>query len=530
MLIYLYVDYRYTGLLFGRAAGISSWTEFIITGPVLALFAAPAVGVSAELLPVAFRKRLPMRGIAFTGLAFVALGLLAGVSQQSVAPAKWTQEAMTRHNYATKLGDVIVYALFVVVPLVGVLMVLGVGALMGKPARGAKRRLPSVGVSAPLVFAKLGITLILLGMVGNVLIPFVDLDLQGTVFEEGVTVAFVYGILLAGLGAAAWWIPKAYGARLPDLPLFGIAALAWLGALLASVPYGIAGFLDQPGYAAVWDNDGPGEFLNMLVTIGHGLVAIAVVAMLGAAGRRRPPRGRPANPTRGERADARVDHVVAGAPRQLRRGAHRDVAGARRSTSPPRPAETVGTDDLRPARRPAARRRVARCSSPPPSAASPCSCSPAGCSRCTSVCATQVLNTGDSWVPNGVKIPEVPANVMLAGLAGLLVFAQWTVYGIRRRDRVHVSLSLGLVGLLGLAIINAQVYIYQHLDLPIASSGYAGMFYAITGMVLVLLVIGVVFTTVCAFRFLGGRDEDQEIVPPMPCTGTSSRLRSPPCG
>ena len=290
VLIYLYVDYRYTGLLFGRAAGIASWTEFIITGPVLALFAAPAVGVSAELLPVAFRKRLPMRGIAFTGLAFVALGLLAGVSQQSVAPAKWTQEAMTRHNYATKLGDVIVYALFVVVPLVGVLMVLGVGALMGKPARGAKRRLPSVGVSAPLVFAKLGITLILLGMVGNVLLPFVDLDLQGTVFEEGVTVAFVYGILLAGLGAAAWWIPKAYGARLPDLPLFGIAALAWLGAVLASVPYGIAGFLDQPGYAAVWDNDGPGELLNTLVTIGHGLVAIAVVAMLGAlaaAGRHR---------------------------------------------------------------------------------------------------------------------------------------------------------------------------------------------------------------------------------------------------
>ncbi len=288
VLIYLYVDYRYTGLLFGRAAGITAWTEFVITGPVLALFAAPAIGVLAELLPVAFRKRLPMRGIAFTGIAFVALGLLAGVSQQSVAPAKWTQEAMTRHNYATKLGDVVVYALFVVVPLLGVLMVLGVGALMGKPARGSKRRLPSVGLSAPLMFALLGLTMIVLGMVGNVLIPFVDLDLQGTVFEEGVTVAFVYGILLAGLGAAAWWIPKACGSRLTDLPLFGIAALAWIGALLASVPYGVAGFLDQPGYAAVWNNDGPGELLNTLVTIGHGLVAIAVVAMLGlmlAAGR-----------------------------------------------------------------------------------------------------------------------------------------------------------------------------------------------------------------------------------------------------
>ena len=288
VLIYLYVDYRYTGAAVrsgGRHHGLDR-VHHHRAG------ARPLRGAGhrrvAELLPVAFRKRLPMRGIAFTGIAFVALGLLAGVSQQSVAPAQWTQEAMTRHNYATKLGDVVVYALFVVVPLVGVLMVLGVGALMGKPARGSKRKLPSVGVSAPLVFALLGLTMIVLGMVGNVLVPFVDLDLQGTVFEEGVTVAFVYGILLAGLGAAAWWIPKAYGTRLPDLPLFGIAVLAWLGALLASVPYGIAGFLDQPGYAAVWNNDGPGEFLNTLVTIGHGVVAIAVVAMLGlmlAAGR-----------------------------------------------------------------------------------------------------------------------------------------------------------------------------------------------------------------------------------------------------
>ena len=94
--------------------------------------------------------------------------------------------------------------------------------------------------------------MILLGMVGNVLMPFADLGLQGTVFEEGATVAVVYGVLLAGLGAVAWWIPKAYGRPPPRRPArSGSPCSAWLGALLASVPYGIAGFLDQPGYAAV---------------------------------------------------------------------------------------------------------------------------------------------------------------------------------------------------------------------------------------------------------------------------------------
>ena len=141
VLIYLFVDYRYAGgSLFSGASGISAWTEFVITGPVLALFAVPAVGLLAELIPVTFRKRLPMRGVAFTGLALVALGLLAGVAQQPVAPAPWTDTALTRHNYATKLGDIATYAMFVVLPLLGVLIVFAVGALAGKPERRANTR------------------------------------------------------------------------------------------------------------------------------------------------------------------------------------------------------------------------------------------------------------------------------------------------------------------------------------------------------------------------------------------------------
>jgi cytochrome c oxidase subunit III len=121
-------------------------------------------------------------------------------------------------------------------------------------------------------------------------------------------------------------------------------------------------------------------------------------------------------------------------------------------------------------------------------------------------------DAGESWVPEGVTIPGVPSNVMLISFFALVLFAQWTVYAARHRDRVHIGLSLGLVGLVGLAIVNAQAYVYNRMALPAADSTYASLFYAVTGTMTALVVVGLVFTAVTAFRLLGGRESDQEIV------------------
>jgi cytochrome c oxidase subunit 3 len=123
-----------------------------------------------------------------------------------------------------------------------------------------------------------------------------------------------------------------------------------------------------------------------------------------------------------------------------------------------------------------------------------------------------VRDAGESWVPEGVTIPEVPSNVMLISFFVLVLFAQWAVYATRRGDRVHIGLSLGLVGIVGLAIINAQAYVYNQLALPAADSTYATMFYAVTGTMTALVIIGLVFTAITAFRLLGGRESDKEIV------------------
>jgi len=125
----------------------------------------------------------------------------------------------------------------------------------------------------------------------------------------------------------------------------------------------------------------------------------------------------------------------------------------------------------------------------------------------------RAIDAGNTWLPEGIAVPEVAANVMLIGVWGLCVFAQWAAWSARRADRAHTGLALGLVAVMTVALINAQAYVYSQMNLPIAEeTGYAGMFYAVTGTLLALFVVALVFTAIAAFRFLGGRTADREIV------------------
>lgn len=124
----------------------------------------------------------------------------------------------------------------------------------------------------------------------------------------------------------------------------------------------------------------------------------------------------------------------------------------------------------------------------------------------------RALAADEPWLPPGVEIPGVATNVMLITMLTIPLFAQWAVYAARRGERAHLGVALGLVGLLGIAAVNAQAYVYAQLDMAVADSGYAPMFYAITGVVVALIIIGIVATAVTAFRVLGGRDADTELV------------------
>jgi heme/copper-type cytochrome/quinol oxidase subunit 3 len=116
------------------------------------------------------------------------------------------------------------------------------------------------------------------------------------------------------------------------------------------------------------------------------------------------------------------------------------------------------------------------------------------------------------WLPEGIIVPEVPSNVMLIAMLPLCVFGQWAVYSAKRDDKSHAGLALFLVALLGVAFINAQAFIWATMGVPANGGTYGAMFYAVTGAMTVMAVIGVAFSVITAFRYLGGRTRDVEVV------------------
>lgn len=122
------------------------------------------------------------------------------------------------------------------------------------------------------------------------------------------------------------------------------------------------------------------------------------------------------------------------------------------------------------------------------------------------------IDAGETWMPDGTKFSMVAANIMLISLLPIGVFAQWAVYSAKRDDKPHTGLALLLTGLIGLAFINAQAFIYATTELPVSQGTYSYLFYAVTGVSMLLAVVGVAFSATTAFRYLGGRTSDRAIV------------------
>jgi heme/copper-type cytochrome/quinol oxidase subunit 3 len=102
--------------------------------------------------------------------------------------------------------------------------------------------------------------------------------------------------------------------------------------------------------------------------------------------------------------------------------------------------------------------------------------------------------------------------MMLLGLFVICIMAQWAVYSAKRNDRTHTGLALGVTALLALASINAQIAIWAQMGVGANDGAFHSMFYAATGAMTALLLSGLVYTAVAAFRYLGGRTKEVELV------------------
>lgn len=123
----------------------------------------------------------------------------------------------------------------------------------------------------------------------------------------------------------------------------------------------------------------------------------------------------------------------------------------------------------------------------------------------------RVVDAGDRF-PVDYVVHEVSTNVMLMTIWGLCLFAQWAVYSGSRGDRAHTGLALGVVGLMGLAFINGQAFAWSQMEVEIAAAPYGALFYAMTGTMVAIVIAGLVYTAIAAFRSLGGRLQDTDVL------------------
>lgn len=283
--IYLYVSYRYNRQPFGGNSGLlgfgpgtdssANWLGFSLTQPTTFIYVLPAIGLFAELLPAVGRKRMPKRGIVMAAIALVGVAILGGVTQsQQTLP--WTGSKLYLGDFfGDKLVDLVSYGFFVGLPVLGaiILVLLAPLALLGSKPK----------VSAAFVFAFFGFSMILVGMLGNVLAGVEELRLLGTVFEEGAYVYVCYGAVLSVMGGLVYWGPKLWGRKIDDKKVAVFALLGLAATVLASLPYYIAGFADQPADAVSFDYSGPQNLWNLLVGVGHGLMVLTVIGFIGLA-------------------------------------------------------------------------------------------------------------------------------------------------------------------------------------------------------------------------------------------------------
>ena len=268
-LVYVAVDHAYEKATFGGSGGINAWISWAFTGPQIFIMAIPTLGILAQIVATMTRGKQPLRGGLFLGVGLMSTAVVGAITQ-SVFTANFS-------GSLTEVGQSLVpYLLFNGLSILGVLVVLGLCLLALKKEKAK--------LNSAFVPAFLGVGMVFTGMIGSAVHKITNLNLGNTVFEEAVIVYVGYGVMLSGIGAVAYFGPRIWGREMPSKAVLGLGLLGFLATVLASLPYFIAGFADQPsGKANGFEYSGPAWLWNSLVASGHALMSLVILASVALA-------------------------------------------------------------------------------------------------------------------------------------------------------------------------------------------------------------------------------------------------------
>lgn len=115
------------------------------------------------------------------------------------------------------------------------------------------------------------------------------------------------------------------------------------------------------------------------------------------------------------------------------------------------------------------------------------------------------IASGVPALPEETVLPLTPGNMGLLTLVMSAITMAWLVDALRKHDRTHAYLALGVTILLGVAFINSTAYLYQQMATPFTATGTTGLLYAVTGTHLAMVAVGLIYALVMGFQALGGQ-------------------------
>ncbi len=116
----------------------------------------------------------------------------------------------------------------------------------------------------------------------------------------------------------------------------------------------------------------------------------------------------------------------------------------------------------------------------------------------------QTRAAGQEWIAH-LTIELTPGVFMFFTTWLSIVTMAWAVWAIRRDDRKHTYMALGLTALFGLANINQTVFYLKDMDLPINTNGASVLLFTIVGSHMALILASVIFLAIVLVRTIAGQ-------------------------
>lgn len=124
-----------------------------------------------------------------------------------------------------------------------------------------------------------------------------------------------------------------------------------------------------------------------------------------------------------------------------------------------------------------------------------------------------IRSGSSSWPPSGVKLGTYIPTVVTITAAMSMFSVAWALSAVRRHDQRNATVAVVLTIVLGLAMVNAQIFGLAEIGFGAGAHAYGTLYYLLVGYHIAHLIIGVIMLSVVGARALAGHFKADDYQP-----------------